>query len=192
MSKRTFIAFDLPENAKQVIFNEVERLKSRIPEKINWITQNQLHITAFFIGDTDIKDLEKISSIIRHQSLSSNPFTISNFRVEVIPENNPRLIWIAGDISCINVIRKLCCDMERSICELGYTKADKPFKTHITLGRIKEDISSSARKEILTTHFAFDRLTVNRITFYESFLHKVGPEYKVIESYYLQGDENGK
>jgi 2'-5' RNA ligase len=79
--------------------------------------------------------------------------------------------------------RKLFEDLEPKLQGLGFEPNYGNFVPHITLGRIKSlhdkrkfwEYIEQAQKE----SFAQD-LTISELHLYQSFLHKDGPEYKVI------------
>jgi 2'-5' RNA ligase len=70
--------------------------------------------------------------------------------------------------------------------EKGYKTDKRNLKFHLTLGRIKKELSYYEIDNFLKANPKFDNFTVNDITFFKSFLTPKGPIYTPLENYNLK------
>jgi len=82
-------------------------------------------------------------------------------------------------------------DVEEAMYRIGYEREGKPFKSHITLARIKSNKNIIRLVEGIKVLSAikFEPVQVKYIVLYESILKPSGAEYHSLKQYYLQGEE---
>jgi 2'-5' RNA ligase len=79
--------------------------------------------------------------------------------------------------------KKLFEDLEPKLQDLGFEPNEGNFVPHITLGRIKNLHSKDKFWESIEAIPPVSQtINISEIILYQSFLHKEGPEYKVISS----------
>ncbi|MFH0878132.1 MAG: RNA 2',3'-cyclic phosphodiesterase, partial [Lentisphaerota bacterium] len=101
---------------------------------------------------------------------------------------SPRILW-AGVEDPSSGLRTLQQDIERGVRELGFKIEDRPFKPHLTLGRVR----SGFRADELTSAMAFDKNTnfgvveVKHVLLMQSQMGHQGVRYTVIHESALKG-----
>lgn len=115
-----------------------ELIKERLwKDEIRWVREENFHLTLKFIGNTT---LEKRSSVI--EELSKNIDSQSPFKMDIKgaglfgTDTNPKIIWVG--VENTGFLTDLWQKVELSAINAGFEKEERPFRPHITLGRIKK------------------------------------------------------
>jgi len=133
---RAFIAISLPEPVLQGIVTAQETLK-RSGLKIRWVRKEGIHLTLKFLGDIDRDSVEKISEAMERATGAFSPFTLWAEGIGVFPNlKRPRVAWVglSGEVEVLSALQR---DLESQLSGLGFPKEKRPFKGHLTLGRVK-------------------------------------------------------
>lgn len=139
---RIFIALQFPELINQEISKYIEILKNDYPG--NYTLYSNLHLTIYYIGETDEKQLVKIIDSLKRIRLMKFTYRtskISSFKaknnhrlVNILVDKNPKLIELHSKV--INALK-----------QAGVQISSENFTPHITLGR-KVYIDSSSLQKI--------------------------------------------
>jgi 2'-5' RNA ligase len=133
---RAFIAISLPESVLQSIVSAQETLK-KSGLKIRWVRKEGIHLTVKFLGDIPRDDVESIHGAMERATEAFSPLVLQGEGVGVFPDlKRPRVVW-AGVSGDVEILRALQRDLELQLNGLGFPKEKRPFKGHLTLGRIK-------------------------------------------------------
>lgn len=176
---RLFIAIPLPEPVRR----RLSDLKQSI-EGVRWQRQKQLHITLKFLGDTPEEHLNSLVDEL--QGIDYQTFTIIIKGFGSFPRGgDPRVLW-AG-ISDPAKLTKLHARIEEKCIAMGYKAEARPFKPHITLGRIK----SASKQDILSfinqhKQVVIPEIAVTEFVLYESKLRPGGAVHKKMEHFPLK------
>ena len=94
----------------------------------------------------------------------------------------PRVIW-AGLSTGKDVVTRLADAIEREGEALAFTKDDRPFSAHVTLGRVRSPKHRHALVQALQECVwkAPAPWRVTSLTLYQSVLGSDGPTYSVLE-----------
>jgi 2'-5' RNA ligase len=178
--KRIFIAIKV--EAGEILFKVVSSLKSGlINEGIKWTSLDNIHITLAFLGDTEENMIERISSRMKERCEGSGKFELIIMGTGVFKNlNDPRVIWTGIEQS--EKLTLLNYSIINGLVESGIKIENRPFKPHLTLGRIKYLNDKLALKKILDNyhHAEIQKVPVNEVIIYESILRPTGPLYKPI------------
>ena len=147
---RVFIALDLPAVAKDALAETVEQLKVVIPSGIRWVDPAGIHLTLKFLGDIDAALVEPVLAAIRQSAggFDEASFPLRLSRLGVFPNyQEPRVLWagVDGDLAALGRLQQ---SVDETIAALGFAKEGRPFRPHLTLGRIRDGISTTARRKI--------------------------------------------
>jgi 2'-5' RNA ligase len=181
--KRVFIAVKIdPDNLfAKVISSFKSGLKD---ENIKWTDSGNIHITLAFLGDTDEKSIEILRSKLKEHLNESGIFELKIKGAGVFKKlGTPKVIWAGIETS--EKLDQLNLLVKRGVVESGVKTEDRPFKPHLTLGRIKLVNNITALKN-LTERFRdteFQKVSVTEVILYESILLQNGPVYKPIEKF---------
>jgi 2'-5' RNA ligase len=183
--KRIFIAVKV--NPEETFLKMISFFKSVLfNENIKWINPENIHITLAFLGDTDEELIKDISSMLEKVCGNSGNFELTIRGTGVFRNiNDPRIIWT--NIVHSEKLVKLTDKILVGLTELNIKLEDKPFKPHITIGRIKHLKNKETFKKLTEQYqnTELQRLHVTEVILYESILLPQGPKYIPIGRYKL-------
>lgn len=182
---RTFIAIEIPEAVKTVLSvmqNELRRAQA----DINWTKPENIHLTLRFLGEVDEKRLEDVKRSCAEAAAEFAPFTLKLNGAGVFPNfRQPKVLW-AGLAGELEIAGKLQRRLEAGLTSLGFAPEDKPFKPHLTIGRVKSPKNArqvAALTEIQTLpDLPFE---VQEIVLMKSELHSAGARYTSLAKFSL-------
>jgi len=144
MGIRCFVALELPDDLKRNIHDQTAELRA-ISRSVKWVSQQNLHITLKFLGDTDEAMLGGIEAALKQAAGSHKQFSISFEGLGAFPNlKRPRVFWI-GERGAEPLVR-LQKDVEASLAALGFEPEERAFRPHLTIGRAKDIRPIEARK----------------------------------------------
>ena len=179
---RTFVALDLPENIKEDVAAVISNFRSSYPFGVNWVPQENLHITFQFIGETKEEDIPEIAEFIETNFSELSALLFINPKLEILPGKNPKIIWI-GLENDDSLIQKISKKLKNELRKMGYKIDSRRFRFHITLGRIKKRLPEKTIEQILTTELNIKSFEVSRVILYKSLIKPRGPRYIEIVNY---------
>jgi len=169
MSKRLFVAIDLPDSTRQLLTDLDPDIRG-----VRWMERDQMHLTLGFFGDAsedvELKLREKLSAI--------------GFGAFFLPVNGvgaftskvaPKIIWIGVGKAHPHLfqIHKRVQEAALAVCiepEL------RPWHPHITIARCR-DVSAQKLRKFLQSNAEFDAgmIRVDAFHLYSSKLMPGGP-----------------
>ena len=175
---RAFIAIRLPESVLQAMGQAQETLR-RLGRGIRWVRKEGIHLTLKFLGDVDTDRVENIHMAMERASKGTSPFVLTGEGIGVFPDlRRPRVIWIglSGDLQ---VLFALQANLESQLKGLGFPKEKRPFKGHLTLGRVKGRLGATELRKALEGlgSFQTDAFTVQSVALFQSTLRPEGAVY---------------
>lgn len=180
---RLFIALTIDEKIKEEIYKYIEGLKVKTDAKIKWVEKENLHITLKFLGEVRENKLEDIKNALRQTVLGSSVFDLDFKGAGSFPPGkNPRVIWVGAES---NKVVKLSKKIDDIMSSVGFKKEERNFKSHITIGRIKEGRFDIGLIEKDIDKF-FGSMVVEKVDLYRSYLSPRGPKYEIIETFLAQ------
>jgi len=186
---RTFIAITLPEDIRDSLEKVQKQLKTSQAD-VKWVEPKNIHLTLKFLGEIDNSQLEKIIAILGDTAKNQAAFLCRISSVGAFPrDNSPRVIWAGIDLGD-EEIKQIAKRLETNLLGLGFPPEDKPFSSHITLGRTKSSLNrDSLVKGLLDLQKKAEKETiafsVNKITLFKSTLTPLGPIYEPLKEVIL-------
>jgi len=175
---RSFLAVELPSHTLSQIDRVQEDLRACRAD-VRWVAVERIHLTLKFLGNIDEEHIEGISSAMADAAARRETFMLSVRGLGTFPSiRNPRIIWLGLDGWEENLL-PLQNDLESRLEALGFQREEKPYRPHLTLGRVK----SLKGREDLVDLMERDRdidlgsFPVGRITLFRSDLRPSGPVY---------------
>ena len=133
---RTFVAIEMPEDVRQG-FKEVQATLRQADAHVKWVEPHNIHLTLKFLGDIGEDQLERLFQGVVEAAQEFSPFQISLSRLGGFPNlKRPRVIWIGIEEGKEN-LSQLQKKLEDSICQQGFSREDRKFSPHLTIGRVK-------------------------------------------------------
>jgi 2'-5' RNA ligase len=177
---RTFIAFKLPKNIISSISEIQNRFKS-YAFNARWVNPANIHLTLKFLGDINYTDIENVGKTIINAVNSHTSVSLAVKGAGVFPGiKRPRVIWVGlgGEIKKLAGIQN---DIEENLEKLGFPREKRPFRGHLTLGRIKGKINP---KKLLNAmkKFESELFIADKIFLFKSELKSTGSVYTELKS----------
>ncbi len=159
-SIRVFIALVLPPQAKDVLARTICALTQEISTGVRWVDPSGIHLTLKFLGNIQPTLTEQVFEAMTRASQNnksgnkdsgsddSGHFQLSLSQLGVFPNTRrPRVLWasIQGDL---NVLAGLQVRVEEAAGRIGFAPELRPYRPHLTLGRVREGVPPPARLQI--------------------------------------------
>jgi 2'-5' RNA ligase len=182
MTKRVFIAINLPDEIKKKIGLVIGKLKKINPDyKIKWVAPENLHLTLHFFGDLNEKQIAQAGGGIEKIIKQIDSFEMKTGEFGCFPnEKHPRVIFI--EVKDSQVIHLLIGQLEVMLQNLGFPVDTRPWQAHLTLGRIKDN----TKCKTASIELAPEIFNVKSVELMESRLTPEGSVYSVIKSFPLK------
>jgi RNA 2',3'-cyclic 3'-phosphodiesterase len=174
---RTFVAIEMPEGIVRQ-FEDVEARLMKADAHVKWVEPYNIHITMKFLGEIDEGRLGGLYEGVMGGTRGFNPFEVSLAGLGAFPNlRRPRVVWIGIDMGKEN-LTELQNRLEESIYIHGFSKEDRSFSPHLTIGRVKSPRGLEELAEIIkATSFQTASFPVNEVVVMESTLTPEGPIY---------------
>lgn len=190
---RSFIAVAIPEGIKNQLSGLQSKLK-RAGADVKWTRPNSIHITLRFLGYMTDEGLAKTNEAMAEAVKHFSPFEVEVEGSGTFPEHGrPRVVWVGlkkGEPELMDIFKKL----EQELISRGLGEADKPFKGHLTLGRVRTGKNIEKLVEYLEKEGgkSFGAFTAGSICLFRSQLHPEGAIYTVLKEHFFAGEAGGK
>ena len=151
---------------------------------VTWVKKEAMHLTLIFLGD-NLKTalIPDILTQMKSAAEGFSSFSISFKGVTAFPDLlRPRVVVseVDGGYSPLSVLKKR---LDRSLSSLGFPVETRPFKGHLTLGRIKKNIDPKMLRKLLFEDVAQTRFfEASPMTLFRSELRPSGPIYHKLDS----------
>ena len=189
---RTFIATAIPDFVLAAI-HEVQESIRRHGFNIRWVRPGNIHLTLKFLGDVSRQDVDRIAVTMVETVKPFPPISLSARGVGVFPSiKRPRVLWVGLDGQTEPLVR-LQKALDEGLGAIGFPREARPFKGHLTLGRVKGRIDSRKLGAAIDRFSGFESETfrVDRIHLLKSDLKPAGAIYTRLNSAELMGTESG-
>lgn len=134
---RAFLALDHPETLGRAVTAAQERLKRCLRGEIRWVRSAGIHLTLKFFGDIADSQVEEIAAVVKPRAAKTAPFSLTLAGVGVFPDpHRPRVLWLGleGELARLVGFQQA---LEQAFQEHGFPREARPFRPHLTLGRMK-------------------------------------------------------
>jgi 2'-5' RNA ligase len=188
-SIRSFLALDPPPEVRKEIGIIQGRLRKILHGDIRWTNPESMHLTLKFFGNIFETDVERISQAVGKITAQAAPLTLEVKTVGAFPNpKRPRVIWLGinGDVERLVRLQE---EIDRELLTKGFPKEDRPFKAHLTLGRIKSP-GGIAGLEDLTAKaddYAAGSFTAHGLILFKSDLTPRGAVYTELVKFPFEG-----
>lgn len=144
---RAFFAIKLPFQTLKQVEKGLSGLKNSIPDQIKWISADSMHITMKFINSFNPDHLPKIQEYLENQLTGFGMINFSIGKIGVFPNiRNPRTVWLG--LKGMNRISDLVKIIDQSMIVYDYGLEKRVFSPHLTIGRVRNNISLEERPKI--------------------------------------------
>jgi 2'-5' RNA ligase len=145
---RLFIACEVPDDVKETIGGVIETLRGRSGTAVRWIRPEGVHVTLKFLGEVPVKKLPGIKLAVQEAVVGHSPFDLEFSNIGTFGgREGLRIMWvgIAGDVLRLEALVRA---MNAALAVVGFEPERRPFRPHLTLGRVRDEIPTRQRAEI--------------------------------------------
>lgn len=175
---RTFVAVDLPHSLHVQLGQLSSRLQ-RTGAAVSWVKPDRIHLTLKFLGNIPPEKIDAIRTALQSVASATAAFRLRPSGCGAFPTMKQiRVVWVGleGDLDALRFLQER---VEAAIAPLGFDPENRPFKPHLTLGRVKGKKNLHALQETLLEEqgFQLEAFDVMEVVLYKSDLRPEGARY---------------
>ena len=184
---RSFLAFGVSEEVRLNLGALICSLKP-LSQGVHWVEPENFHCTLKFFGDLDERFLnDSIVSIIEKEIRNFRSVLVKCIGIQVFPNwKYPKVVWagLSGNIETVLQWHRL---LEEAFAKEGVVRDERDFRTHLTVGRVKQKLKKASWIKTLEKLVSkdFGSMKINGLTLYKSQLTKTGPIYTPLKQFLL-------
>ena len=178
---RAFVAVEIPAGIRQTICNTTADLRKGIGPLVRWVPMENMHLTLKFLGDVSPANIDMLSQMLRAEADLFHCFDLHVSGLGSFPSlKRPRVIYIG--IQAPAALETLQRGIESASRRLGYESEERGFSPHLTIGRVKQNVTASEQQTIRraleeTTIDSLGTARVDSVHLYKSDLKPSGSVY---------------
>ncbi len=178
---RAFLAINLPDEVRAYLGELSRELDKQVPARsVRWVKPDRMHLTLRFLGETDVALIPELRRAVDDATKRHQPFTLQLKGFGCFPDcTRPRVLW-AGIHDEEEAAIRLKRDIDKALSSFGWEPEKRPFRPHLTLGRIKDS------RKLASQQWPADvkplAIPVSSIHLIESKLRPEGPIYTLQHS----------
>lgn len=187
---RVFIAVDLPPAIQESVEKQTAPLRRTLGDDlIRWVPAQNMHLTLKFIGNIAASHLDFLKQMLTQSVNSQRQFDLQIGGIGSFPNlKRPRVLWVG--IHAPADLTSLQKNLEAGAVRLGYEKEERGFSPHLTLGRVRQNVSAADLQRIRSAleNTQIGRIgtaTIEAVHLYKSDLHTDGSIYTKLLSVLL-------
>ncbi len=148
---RAFIAVEIPSLLQHTIQESTARLRKTLGDDlIRWVPPQNVHLTLKFLGDISFSNLDLIEQMLTAEAAQHPCFEMQMEGIGSFPNpRRPRVIWVG--LHAPAALESLQRSVESAATRLGYATDEKSFSPHLTIGRVKQNLSVPEIQRIRAT-----------------------------------------
>mgnify|MGYP005749389809 FL=1 len=182
---RTFLCFPVPgevRSKKNMLYSTLEGS----PAQINWVKNDNLHLTLKFIGYTPESYIPKIIDTLKKITINYRPFQLVINGTGCFPKKErPRTLFL-GVEGRLKILMDLVQNIENELEKINIPKDRNDFFPHITLARIKYPQTHTPDIDFfLKSSYDPIDLSLDRMQFFTSELLPSGAIYTLLKTFPL-------
>jgi 2'-5' RNA ligase len=179
---RVFIAVEIPLSIRQAIQEQTESLRAALGGGlVRWVPVENMHLTLKFIGDISPANVDMLAQMLTAEAQTCPPFSMDVSGLGSFPNpRRARIIWIG--IHAPAALTSLQRGIEAAVTRLGYEAETRPFSAHLTIGRVRQQVSASDQQKVRAaleqmSVGALGTAEVSAVHLFKSDLKPSGAEY---------------
>jgi 2'-5' RNA ligase len=145
---------------------------------VRWVAEDNLHLTLKFLGDVADEQIYAVCQATGAAVAGLTPFHCFCQGIGAFPHlDRPRTIWLGLDDRA-GRLADLQQRLEAAFLEMGFPRENRPFRAHVTIGRV--DLRSRRLGRLLAelhrqADTEFGVIEVSQCVIYASELTSQGP-----------------
>jgi len=143
---RSFIAIELPEEARKGLARLRKELERNEHKFVKWVDPRGIHLTLKFLGNIPSKRVAEITEAIEGAAQGISPFHLEIGGLGAFPSlRQARVFWVSigGEVDKLSRLQQ---NIDSALAALGFSKEERSFVPHLTLARIRQEASPLERR----------------------------------------------
>lgn len=184
--KRVFIAIEI--HPQPEVLDIIDTLRDELQdERIRWVSEQHFHLTLKFMGNQSDEQISRLITCTEEVCQQSPVFSFSIGQPGYFRDRSQlRVLWLK--ILNTGQLNSFQSRLEEKLESAGFSKEDRRFQPHLTLGRIHSISDPRSFYELMDCFpdQTVQTVTVNQIILFESILKPSEPEYLKLKTFALQ------
>ncbi|HRU07156.1 MAG TPA: RNA 2',3'-cyclic phosphodiesterase [Candidatus Brocadiia bacterium] len=189
---RAFLALEMSESIRQNLARLQSGLRPAL-KGVRWVEPQSLHLTLKFLGDVAGGFAEQAGPALAACAAAAPVSKLVCQGVGAFPDaRRPRVVWV-GLAEDPPMLAALSHALDRAAAAFGVAPEDKPFRAHVTIGRVKEPKPAPGIAAALAAQAGFvaGAMEAREIVLMKSDLRPAGPVYTPLARFALGGQSGG-
>ena len=186
---RCFVAVDLSAEVRAAVAAVQARVRATAPRAdVRWLDPHAFHLTLKFLGNVPDARVPAVSAALE-EVVSDAPLALEAHGLGAFPTvRRPRVLW-AGIAGGAPRLVALAGGVDRALAALGFPPEDRPFRAHLTLGRVRSPRDAGALAKALEAEaaVALGAWTADEVVLYQSHLKPTGAVHEKVSRHRLRG-----
>lgn len=184
---RAFIAVPTSEEIRTLV-GDLEGNLAGVGADVKWVKPHNVHITLKFLGNVTQADVDSLINTIPGVLEGVSAFDVQVSGTGTFPPGRwPRVVWV-GLTEGKEHLAGLGARVEGACASLGFEKEKRPFRPHLTIGRVRRGSRAlpDLAEQVGSITFNPLKLRVDEVNLVRSRLSPQGPTYTILESFALE------
>lgn len=183
---RSFVALPCPERLRGVIAR-ARREWRFLETDIRWTDPARVHVTLRFLGDATPDRIAALDERLARTAARFGPVALEATRTGAFPDwERARVLWLG--LADAGPLAALAGAVEKDARSVGFEPEERPFRAHLTLGRVKGGRGiGRAIEAVRAWSPSTPAEEVSEVVLYRSDLGPEGPRYSALGRYPLEG-----
>ena len=185
---RLFLALELPPATANELHAAVAPIREAEPG-LAWVPAPKLHLTLKFLGDADEAHVASLVAATDRVAARHRPFEMTLAGVGAFPNfRRPRVVWFG--VESEPRLELLHHDVEVAVADAGFEMEGRPFRPHVTLARVREQLLPERSRALARAARAVSYSAtsfVDRLTLFDSATAGSGAHYRRLHAATLGG-----
>jgi 2'-5' RNA ligase len=146
---------------------------------VAWVAPDNFHLTLKFLGAVDESRVPAVADAMLTAVVGVPPFTLTLRGLGAFPSpRRARVIW-AGAHEGTEIAAVLAGRVDAALGGLGFPREERPFASHITLGRVRTPARNPVLADALAAAAVRDlgAVPITRVSLMQSQLSPRGARY---------------
>jgi RNA 2',3'-cyclic 3'-phosphodiesterase len=183
---RVFAALELPRENQERLGDVLAGLQAAAPAgAVRWVRPEAIHLTVKFYGGVAGETLPDVEAVLAEAARGARPMRLRMQGLGVFPNaRRPQVVWagLAGEVEALAQLQN---DLEARSAALGFAPEGRPFKPHLTLGRVNGSLQPGDHLRLMESLKArrdenFGEFTVEALHLIRSDLRPAGSVYTTL------------
>ena len=145
---RSFIAIPVPDEGIQALQAVVHDFDPEIGRHMRWVRPEGIHLTLKFMGNIPAGMVDRVLADLPTVTAKFSPFKVGISGFGAFPNlRQPRVLWAGLDGDLV-MLASMQLAVDDAVGNLGLPKEQRDFSPHLTLGRVRREVTDGQLRKI--------------------------------------------